>query len=533
MLLLDAAVRSSMILLLALAAAACCRHRSAAWRHWVIAAGVCASLLTLPATAAIPAWTVAIPRYAVTAADPVDATGRETTLTVSAVTDAAPPTPWTAILLVLWGAGVAAGAIRLLAGAVRLVHLTRQAERVDPEEWTRWAGRAAIAHNSPRPVAVFITASRNTLATWGILRPHILLPSDARTWTAARAHIVLNHEIAHIRRGDWALQFAADVLRTLFWFNPLTWMASARLRRESEHACDDDVLAAGVPAHDYADHLLDIARTRRPALAWASAMSMARPSTLEGRIAAMLDHTRDRRRPTTRTRLLGLAALLAAMLPIAAVTPSAQEGPATLTIQVYDPTGGVLPGAEIVLEHAQEGTRSAVTDASGTVAFDGVAPGEHTLQATLPGFRPLRTPVALRSAADWQRAFTLQVGELMETVSVSATRTTGARPPSATGGVEALRVGGNIRAPRKLNHVAPVYPPAMRDAALEGVVPLEALIGKDGTVTSVQVLSAQVHPEFAQAAEAAVRQWQFSPTLLNGAPVDVRMKLSVRFSLED
>jgi protein TonB len=87
--------------------------------------------------------------------------------------------------------------------------------------------------------------------------------------------------------------------------------------------------------------------------------------------------------------------------------------------------------------------------------------------------------------------------------------------------------------PRKLKHVAPEYPPAMLDAGLEGVVPMEALIGKEGSVVSVRVLSADVHPEFARAAEAAVRQWQFSPTLLNGDAVDVRMTVSIRFSLQD
>jgi outer membrane biosynthesis protein TonB len=47
------------------------------------------------------------------------------------------------------------------------------------------------------------------------------------------------------------------------------------------------------------------------------------------------------------------------------------------------------------------------------------------------------------------------------------------------------------------------------------------------------VLGAQIHPEFARAAETAVRQWVFSPTLLNGVPVEVQMTVSVRFSLVD
>jgi len=114
----------------------------------------------------------------------------------------------------------------------------------------------------------------------------------------------------------------------------------------------------------------------------------------------------------------------------------------------------------------------------------------------------------------------------------SSSRASMTRAPS-TGSGGPVRVGGNIRQPRKLKHANPVYPPPMRDAGLEGSVPMEARIGLDGTVASVRVLSAQVHPEFARAAEEAVRQWVFSPTLLNGAPVEVQMTVSVRFSLED
>ena len=73
----------------------------------------------------------------------------------------------------------------------------------------------------------------------------------------------------------------------------------------------------------------------------------------------------------------------------------------------------------------------------------------------------------------------------------------------------------------------------MREAGLEGLVPIEALIAVDGTVSTTRVLSAQVHPELAMAAVSAVRQWRFSPTLLNGAPVEVWMTVMVDFRLSD
>ena len=63
-------------------------------------------------------------------------------------------------------------------------------------------------------------------------------------------------------------------------------------------------------------------------------------------------------------------------------------------------------------------------------------------------------------------------------------------------------------------------------------MPLDALIGTDGSVVFVRVVSANVHPDFADAAAEAVRQWKFSPTLLNGKPVEVLMTVTVNFALE-
>jgi TonB family protein len=543
MMLLDATIRSSALLLLALAGCVVWRRHSAAWRHWILSVGVAAALAAMPLSLVLPAWTVAIPGGPAT--DRSAARDRLTTpATQASVTSAfgaaaaSPPTPahrslpTASLLLAAWGVGVMIGAASLLAGAARLRRLTRRAERVQGGGWGRLLDTALANRRVPQ-VALFITESRTLLATWGIRRPHILLPCDAHSWTDARRRMVLAHELAHIRRGDWLAQMAADVLRTLFWFNPLAWIASARVRRESEHACDDEVLAEGVPAHEYADHLLDIARTRRIPPAWGSAMSMARPSTLERRISAMLTHSCDRRRPSRPARLSAVLALFTLALPVATIHLLAQGGPSALTVQVFDPTGAVLPGATLALEDAQGATRQAVTEGSGTIQFDAVSAGDYTLEASLVGFRTLRTPFTLAAASDWRRAVTLQVGDLQETVSVEARRPSLPPAERAGGVVEPLRVGGNIRVPKKLNHVTPDYPQGMRDAGLEGVVPMEALIGRDGTVSSVRLLSAQVHPDFARAAEEAVRQWRFSPTLLNGEAVEVRMTVSVRFSLTD
>lgn len=92
-----------------------------------------------------------------------------------------------------------------------------------------------------------------------------------------------------------------------------------------------------------------------------------------------------------------------------------------------------------------------------------------------------------------------------------------------------VRVGGAIRQPRQVSRVAPVYPPAAKDANVQGVVILELVIGTDGTVTQATVLRSI--PLLDQAALDAAAQWRYEPTLLNGAPVEVIMVATINFTL--
>jgi TonB family protein len=246
----------------------------------------------------------------------------------------------------------------------------------------------------------------------------------------------------------------------------------------------------------------------------------------------MLNPAVDRRPISRRVRTLVVALLVLVAIPVAAFR-AAQSGPAPLSGAVYDPSGGVMPGVALTLEDAQQPKLEATTNAAGRFTFPAVPAGRYVLAASLPGFRALRHEFELRNSRDWDRAITLQVGELRETIMVNERRVAPPSAPSQPRGVQPVRVGGNIRVPRKEFHVSPAYPPSMRDAGLEGTVPIEAVIGRDGTVISLRVLSAQVHPDFAIAAVDAVRQWRFTPTLLNGVPVEVVMTVTITFGLSD
>jgi periplasmic protein TonB len=92
-----------------------------------------------------------------------------------------------------------------------------------------------------------------------------------------------------------------------------------------------------------------------------------------------------------------------------------------------------------------------------------------------------------------------------------------------------VRVGGDIKEPKKIKHVAPVYPDIAQASRVQGVVILEAIIDPNGNVSDARVLRSIALLD--QAALDAVMQWQFTPTLLNGNPVSVIMTVTVNFSL--
>ena len=136
------------------------------------------------------------------------------------------------------------------------------------------------------------------------------------------------------------------------------------------------------------------------------------------------------------------------------------------------------------------------------------------------------------------RDITLQVGSLQETIAVTRDgnppafegqrygppRPASCNPAQAGNDTGAVRIGGQIRQPRKLRHVSPIYP-ANSPA---GSVMIEAVIGIDGLVKETKVVN-DAPDALARAAEDAVRQWEFDPTLLNCEAVDVRMSVLVDF----
>jgi protein TonB len=100
-------------------------------------------------------------------------------------------------------------------------------------------------------------------------------------------------------------------------------------------------------------------------------------------------------------------------------------------------------------------------------------------------------------------------------------------PPPKTPSI--IHVGGQVQSANCVRCPPPQYPPLARQARIQGVVRLHAIIAKDGTIQDLQVISG--HPMLVGSAMQAVRQWRYAPTLLNGTPVEVDTEITVNFTL--
>ena len=249
------------------------------------------------------------------------------------------------------------------------------------------------------------------------------------------------------------------------------------------------------------------------------------------------------RTPATRVaRVMTAAALLTFTVALAA----AQTSPVTFSGSVFDSTGAPVPGATVVLTNMRSQAKFEVKSSdSGQFEFVPLPADTYALAATVPGFMKAEDSVTLTGKVV-KRNVTLNLGELQETITVRGSQgvqpgrgvDTPASPQYSRAAFQKdlesctpSSMGGRVRPPRKIKDVRPLYPPSLVDAKVAGKVLMKATIAVDGTVREVQVVKS-VHPDLDNAAIEAVRQWLFDGTMLNCAPVEVTMNVSIDFGVQ-
>jgi len=551
-------VKATLLLTLSAGLAYALRGCSAAVRHHVWALGIAGSLALPLLTLTLPSWHSATLGGAAKLWGAAHAAGGTLNFQKlpSTVIDAVAASPLAGQLiqltLLLWALGALFVIVKLLTGLVWLALVSARSAPVIEEGWPQMVSGQRTRLGIPRPVQILLSADPASMPlTWGFVWPRILLPAGAMEWSPERRRTVLSHELAHIARHDWLSQILAELTRALYWFHPLVWFACARLRSESERACDDAVLNSGVDPSHYASQLLELARTLKNAhRGWSTALAIARPTNLERRFIAMLNPNLDRGGISRRTRLLLKAVALCLLLPLAALRLPGQNLSGKFTGTILDPSGGAVPNATIVMTNHKANTCApslalppctvdmTTSDADGNFAFKALPAGEYEMKVLKPGFATYLAPqVVLDPGRDLAMTAKLNMGSINETVDV---QTEGfAKSAAAAQALEAeakskatrIRIGGNVEAAKVITKVQPIYPESAKDAGVQGTVLLHAVVGMDGRPLQLQVLNSQINPDLARAAVEAVSQWRYQPTLLNGEPVEIDTTIQVKFTL--
>ena len=186
-----------------------------------------------------------------------------------------------------------------------------------PVAWGRDAiARLATERGVHKPVELLEHEAVPGPMTFGITRPVIVLPLDAREWDEAELRRALMHELEHIKRGDWLMQIVARAVAACYWFHPLVWTAWRRLGLEAERSCDDAVVISEERT-DYAEQLVTLAQ-RMSATPVQPLLGMANRSDLSTRVTAVLDDRLHRGRAGF---ALAAGTVAAAAIVVAAVAP--------------------------------------------------------------------------------------------------------------------------------------------------------------------------------------------------------------------
>jgi protein TonB len=182
--------------------------------------------------------------------------------------------------------------------------------------------------------------------------------------------------------------------------------------------------------------------------------------------------------------------------------------------------------------HKASNLEMTTSDAAGNFKFQALPAGEYEMKVQKRGFEEYKMPqVVLAPDRESSQSVTLKVGAITEEMDVVAEGAAKGLSARTAGKPARIRLGGDVQAPRLLNKVQPVYPVAAKAAGVQGSVILHAIVGMEGNPLSLRVVNTQVDPELARAAVEAVSKWRYSPTLLNGNPIEVDTTVMVNFKL--
>ena len=275
--------------------------------------------------------------------------------------------PW-ALVAVAYGGGVLFLLLRILASLFHIRRLIHAGSTVTNPALMRLFLDAAARLGLKKPFKVIESSGLATPMTFGIIRHTIVLPVGlARSHTRSDLRAIALHELAHIRRGDSAKLLIASVIRALFFFHPLIWVAAWQVSLLAEQACDDQVLDITGEPLSYAKILASMVERlpRFPQKTELAVGMMFTRSIFYRRIVAILSENRDRMIPPSGWRVAfltivtGLSFIIACALPlgsqritVVSKNDSPDDSPSGdgATIPKYNATAYAIPLKNVAID---------------------------------------------------------------------------------------------------------------------------------------------------------------------------------------
>ncbi|MBN1566340.1 MAG: M56 family metallopeptidase [Acidobacteria bacterium] len=485
--------------------------------------------------------------------------------------------PWEILGLIL-AAGVFARLAWLMIGFFRLQHFRHKAhmflEEQDVVRDVRW--RTGVR------VSLFLSGKIDTPVTFGIRPPVIILPFSFKDLSEPCRRAVLCHEFLHVRRYDWILIVMEEVVRSLFWFHPAIWWLLSRIHLSREQAVDYEVVQLTGSKQPYLDSLLEFARAQGSARAVPAPLFLKERHLVQ-RVALLIKEA-SMSRSRMVFSMIGISILLmgtvyfsSGWFPLtgAPVFAQEQDGNTEVRMPQREPirVGGNVAESRLIRRIEPVYPALALrTRVQGAVILTVWINEEGLVYETeVRSGHPLLQQAAVDAVRKWHYSPTLLNGEpvpVIATVTVvfrldgggavvqqggaqvtvvaeaggegasAAVRSPGimagqsAHPDVKAPRRTAFRVNGDVQESKLINRVTPIYPEEAKRESLEGTVRLEVTINEEGFVSGI-IAAPGTYEILEDAAIAAVKQWRYSPTLLNGEPVPVAAGVTVVFKLRD
>ncbi len=409
-------------------------------------------------------------------------------------------------------------------------------------------------------VPILFSAETAAPLTFGAGKPMIILPENFIAITCEKTlTAVLGHELAHIRRCDYAWNLIYEFLTLPVSFHPAVTIMKRNINQTREMACDELVAESLLNPLDYARSLVQIAGFIRPSSHNAITLGVFNADILEKRIMKLIETSRGAYQRAEKIKfllavtLLGITAMATSVFSLALPQQQTREDEkiavpeSNSNVQEKDSkivNGGVINGKAVSLPKPEYPDEAKKANVGGTVTVQVIIDeeGNVTSASVVSGIKNVDKTDEPETVAETEEApekkLLYESAEKAAKEAKFAPTLLSGKPVRVRGVIvynfvagtdaDGKTISGEVLNGKAISLPLPAFPAAAKAVAASGTVVVQVTIDEEGNIISAQVISG--HPLLRQSAVKAAKEAKFAPTFLNGQPVKVSGVLVYNFA---